>query len=180
MYPFVRFFKDVLLARRLPPLSKVGEIHVSHHICWPWDIDIFAELNNGRTLTLYDLGRFATAQRAGLVQVLLKNKWALTMAGASVRYRRRITLFERFEMRSRLLCWDERYMYLEQSMWKKNGECASHVLYRSAALEKGRIIAPTRVAEALGRDPQSPPVPDWVSAWIDAEATRTWPPMSPD
>ncbi len=178
MFPFVRFIKDILIARRMPPITEVGEIHVSHHICWPWDLDMFAELNNGRMLTLYDLGRFALAQRGGLIDVLIKRKWVLTMAGATVRYRRRITGFERFEMRSRFIGWDDRFMYLEQSMWKKNGECASHVLYRSAALSKGKAVAPSEVAIALGQDPVSPPLPKWVTAWIEAEAKRTWPPMS--
>jgi acyl-CoA thioesterase FadM len=177
MFPFIRLFKEIMIARRLPPLAGFGDIHTSHHICWPWDIDMFGELNNGRTLTLYDLGRLAMAQRGGLVSVLFKNKWALTMAGASVRYRRRITMFERFTMKSRLVCWDQRFMYLEQSMWKTNGECASHVLYRSALLENGRAINPARAAEALGQNPISPPVPDWIAAWIKAEGTRPWPPM---
>lgn len=178
MFPFVRFFKDIAMARRLPALTEFDEIHVSHHICWPWDLDMFAELNNGRTLTLYDLGRFALAQRAGLVAALFKHKWGLTMAGASVRYRHRITAFERFEMRSKLTCWDDRFMYLEQSMWKRDGTCASHVIYRSALVENGKSISPLHMAEALGRDPISPPIPEHIAAWIEAESKRVWPPMS--
>ena len=55
MFPFFRFTKDLLVARTQPPLGLL-DTHVSHHICWPWDVDMFLELNNGRTLTLYDLG----------------------------------------------------------------------------------------------------------------------------
>ena len=57
MFPFARLAKDIFLARRMPPLENITDIHESHHICWPWDIDLFAEMNNGRVLTLYDLGR---------------------------------------------------------------------------------------------------------------------------
>ncbi|QBF29818.1 acyl-CoA thioesterase [Thalassococcus sp. S3] len=178
MFPFIRFAKDLLLARRMPPLERLTDVHVSHHICWPWDLDMFMELNNGRMLTLYDLGRFMTAQRGGLIKALFDNGWALTMAGASVRYRRRITGFERFEMRSRAVCWDERFVYLEQSMWKRNGDCASHVLYRAAVIDKRRAVPPTRVLEAMGQDPQSPPIPGWIAAWIEAESQRPWPPMT--
>ena len=77
--------------------------HVSHHYCLPWDIDLWRELNNGRTLTLYDLGRIPLAGRVGLIKVLRRERWGLTMAGASVRYRRRIRVFDRIEMRSRLV-----------------------------------------------------------------------------
>lgn len=137
---------------------------------------MFAEMNNGRMLTLYDLGRFQLAARAGLIDALIKNGWALTIAGSSTRYRKRITTFQRFETRSRLVCWDARFMYLEQSMWTK-GECASHVLYRTAALKAGKVVTPDEVAAALGIDGAPPEIPAWVKAWTEAEAQRPWPPM---
>lgn len=176
MFPFVRFVKDMLIARRQPPLG-LTDIHVSHHICWPWDVDMFLELNNGRTLTLYDLGRFMTAQRGGLIKAIVNNRWALTMAGASVRYRKRVTMFQRIEMRSRCVGWDERFMYLEQSMWNRKGECTSHVLYRAAAVNKGKSVPPPDVAKAMGVDPVCPPLPEWITAWAEADAKRPWPPM---
>ena len=54
MFPFVRMIKDIALARRMPPLENFTDIHESHHICWPWDIDFFGEMNNGRVLSIYD------------------------------------------------------------------------------------------------------------------------------
>lgn len=178
MFPFIRLVKDVLIARRQPPLARLTDMHVSHHICWPHDLDIWLELNNGRALSLYDLGRSMMAERAGLVAVLKREKWGLTMAGTSTRFRRRIHGFERFEMRSRAICWDDKFTYLEQSMWKKNGECASHVLYRSAITDRNGIVAPHRVLTALGQDTTSPDMPEWVLNWTKADATRPWPPMN--
>jgi acyl-CoA thioesterase FadM len=176
MFPFFRLAKDILRARNLDPLA-VTETHISHHRCLPWDLDLMAELNNGRALTLYDLGRLVLAKRVGLIRSLMDNKWGLTMAGSSVRYRRRIRNLEKFETRSRLVCWDDRFFYLEQSMWKTDGACASHVLYRAAVTDKNGIVSPDRVKAAMGINVDSPPMPDWVSNWCDAEATRPWPPM---
>ena len=177
MYPIFRLLKEVFVARRQPPLAPFGEHHVSHHICWPWDIDMFMEMNNGRILTVYDFGRFGAAQRIGLLKAIMREKWTLTMAGAVVRYRRRLTLSERFTVKSHAVCWDDRFVYLEQSMWKKNGECASHVVYRAAVLRNGKLVPTQEVADALGFDGPRPPVPDWIKAWSDAEALRPWPPM---
>lgn len=177
MFPFVRMIKDVWLASRQAPFVSMTETHVSHHICWPHDLDIWLELNNGRALSLYDLGRTAMAQRAGLVRVLRQQKWGMTMAGTSTRFRRRIHGFERFEMRSRAVCWDDKFIYLEQSMWKKSGDCASHVLYRAAVTDSNGIVSPDRVLTAMGVDHVSPPMPDWITAWCDADAYRPWPPM---
>lgn len=177
MFPFIRLVKEVILARRQPPLAQLTDTHVSHHICWPQDLDVFLELNNGRALTLYDLGRIAMAQRAGLIAALRRERWALTMAGSHVRFRRRIRGFERFEVRSRAVCWDDKFIYIEQSMWKRDGECASHVLYRAAVTDHNGIVKPPRVLAALGVEAVSPAIPDWIANWISAEATRPWPPM---
>lgn len=177
MFPFIRLIKDVFLASRQSPLKSLTDVHVSHHICWPHDLDVFLELNNGRALTLYDLGRIAMAQRAGLVAVLRRKRWGLTMAGSHVRFRRRIRGFERFEVRSRAVCWDDKFVYIEQSMWKRDGECASHVLYRAAVTDKDGIVVPARVLSAMGQDAPSPAMPEWIANWTRAEATRPWPPM---
>lgn len=177
MFPFIRLFKDVFLASRQPRLAALTDEHVSHHICWPHDLDLFLELNNGRALTLYDLGRIAMAQRVGLVGVLRRKGWGLTMAGSHVRFRRRIRAFERFTVRSRAVCWDDKFVYIEQSMWKRSGECASHVLYRSAVTDTDGIVATPRILAALGEDAASPVMPDWIKNWTLAEASRPWPPM---
>ena len=74
MFPFVRLAKDLVLARRQPRLERLTDTHISHHVCWPWDLDAFGELNNGRALTLYDLGRLGLAQRTGLISTLRRNR----------------------------------------------------------------------------------------------------------
>lgn len=174
MYPIVRLFKELVKFRNAPPLELTGT-HVSHHICWPWDIDVWMELNNGRTLTLFDLGRIPLARRAGLIGLLKQNGWGLTMAGASVRYRRRVRMFQRVEMRSRTVCWDDKFIYLEQSMWR-NGEATSHILYRSAVTDRNGIVPTRDVIAAMDKPVEAPAIPDWVAAWIAADAERPWPP----
>ena len=175
MYPVLRFVRTLAAARRAPDLPITG-IHVSRHVCWPWDLDPFMELNNGRTLTLYDLGRFALGQRMGLFDLLKRESWGLTVAGSSVRYRRRLRGFDRFEMRTRIVGWDDRFLYLEQSM-RRRETCTSHLLLRAAITDKIGLVPMARVTAAFGIAPESPKLPDWITAWINAEAQRPWPPM---
>lgn len=177
MYPLFRFAKEMAKFRNAPRLAVTG-VHVSTHICWPWDLDPWIELNNGRTLTLFDLGRIPMAQRSGLIPVLRDRKWGITVAGSSVRYRRRIRAFERFTMISRVAGWDHRFIYMDQSMWK-GAECCNQVLIRSAITSAQGIVPPAQVMAALGASPDSPPLPDWIAAWIGADDTRPWPPQLP-
>ncbi|WP_298361456.1 acyl-CoA thioesterase [uncultured Litoreibacter sp.] len=175
MYPVIRLIKEFVKFRNAPDLG-LTDTHVSTHRCWPWDIDLWMELNNGRTLTLYDLSRLPLAKRAGLIRALNDNKWGLTMAGASVRYRRRVRMFQKVEIRSRAVCWDDKFLYLEQSMWSK-GEATSHILYRAAVTDKNGIVPTAKIVEAVAPGAETPDVPDWIAAWIDAEARRPWPPF---
>lgn len=177
MYPFLRFLKEAVKYQNAPKLG-LFDTHVSHHLCWPWDLDFWAELNNGRTLTLYDLGRVPMATRMGLIGALRKHRWGITVAGSSPRYRKRIRAFDRIEMRSRVLGWDARFFYIEQGMWVR-GECAGHVLIRSAFTGATGIVPPAQVVAELGHSADSPPLPGWVRAWIDAEGQRPWPPEIP-
>ena len=71
MYPVLRVVKELIKYRNATSLPIDG-VHVSHHICWPWDLDMWGELNNGRTLSIFDLGRFGWAQHTGLMALLRK------------------------------------------------------------------------------------------------------------
>ncbi|SEP63548.1 Acyl-CoA thioesterase FadM [Loktanella sp. DSM 29012] len=177
MYPFVRLAKEFILHRNAGDLPVLGA-HVSHHRCWPQDLDVFVEMNNGRILTILDLGRTILAQRVGLLRALRQNKWGLTMAGASVRYRRRIRAFERFRVVSRCVGWDARFFYLDQSIWVGD-ICAAQALYRSAVTDRNGIVDPARVFAAAGFDATPPALPAWTQSWIEADATRPWPPELP-
>ncbi len=174
MYPFLRLGLELALARRAPPLP-FDAVHVSHHTCWPWDIDPWMELNNGRTLTLYDLGRVPLVVRTGLWRVLGENGWGLTVAGSSVRYRRRVRAFDRFETRSAFIGRDARFLYVHQAMFRA-GEALSSALFRGAVTGPGGIVPTDEVAAALGAPGHVAPLPAWAAAWSAAEAERPWPP----
>lgn len=174
MYPIIRFAKEMLRARLLPPLG-LHDTHVTHHICWPWDLDVFWELNNGRTLTLFDLGRVPLYMRNGTIASMLKLKYRVTVAGSSIRYQRRITAFQRFEMRSRFLGWDDRFFYTEQVM-VRGGQVTTQVLVRSALVGPKGLVAPQELADFRGKGEVSPPLPEWVTAWSEADGKRPWPP----
>ena len=77
--------------------------------------------------------------------------------------------------------WDERFVYMEQSIWTR-GECCNQILLRVAVVGGGGrkgIVPPAQVVRAMGQDIVSPPLPDWVKAWIAADAQRPWPPVLP-
>lgn len=138
---------------------------------------MFLEMNNGRVLTLYDLGRFNLAIRTGLGKVLKQKRWGLVVAGNSIRYRRRIRAFEKVTMRTQVAYYDERWAYLIQSMWVK-GQPASSALFRTGITEKGKTISTDRIFEALQASDWKPEPDTWIQSWIASELERPWPPAA--
>ena len=174
MYPFLRLAKELVLNSRRGPLP-LGEVHVTRLRVRPWDIDPFLDLNNGRVLTLMDLGRFGYFVRAGILKALKEKGWYGTVAGTAIRYRRRITVLQKLELRTRVLGWDERFVYFDHVFWRGDEPCVQAVI--RTAISNGKGIVPTlEIAEAFGFPHESPDLPDWVSHWAEAEQVRPWPP----
>lgn len=174
MYPFIRVLKGTILSYFQRPLPLDG-IHESQHICWPWDMDFWGEMNNGLMLCVYDMGRIPFSVRIGLGRLLFKNRWGFAMVGISVRYRRRVRLFHRFKMTTGMIGRDEKFLYLLQTMWRK-GEAVSSVLYRTAITDKNGIVPTQEVFKQFDAPEWNPEMPEWVRNWIKAEGSRVWPP----
>lgn len=178
MYPYVRIGLTLLRARRIPGKNLLGTA-VTHHRAWPWDTDMFGELNNGRILTLFELGRWGLAVENGLLSEMRKRRAAFAVAGVSVRYRRRVPTWARYRVETRPLGWDDKFFYLDQTMWMDD-VAAHQMLLRAALVTKAGTIPIQEIAAALGHEGPSPQLPDWVLNWIEAEATRPWPPQPVD
>lgn len=174
MYPILRAMFAGMKSRNRP-MNMWDTDRFSMRI-WPIDIDMFMELNNGRTLTLYDLGRFRLSQRIGLMSLLRQKKWGFTVAGSFVRYRHRVTMFQKVEIRTRVLGPDGRFVLMEQAMWR--GEtCCSNGLFRVAVVGPDGVVPPAEVMTAMGENPAHvKDAPQWARALVEAEGERPWPP----
>jgi len=174
MYPLSRLI-TITTSSLLDSKITLDQPSETTFYCRPWDLDMFMEMNNGRILTLLDLGRFNVMIRAGGMQVLFKNGWGLVVAGSSVRYRRRIRIFDKVTMRSQIIGHDDRWFYGLQSMWVKGQPCSSTLL-RLGVTDKGKVIDPQTTKSAFDLADWNPELEEWVLAWIAAEDKRIWPP----
>ena len=137
------------------------------------DMDIYPELNNGRHLTLMDMGRMDLAQRTGLLRIVHEQKWGFAVAGASVRYRHRIKAFHRFRLHTRIVAIDDRWFYFHQNTVRK-GKIHSSALVRAGITSKQGLVPTKKVLYALRKQDWNPGMPYWVQAWSEAEELRPW------
>jgi acyl-CoA thioesterase FadM len=176
MYPVLRLITASVRAS-IQGNRHASDVFENSFICMPWDIDMFLEMNNGRVLTLCDVGRFVMAIRIGLIRILREKKWGLVVAGSTVQYRKRIRMFDKVTLRTQIAAYDDRWIYITQSMWV-GGKPASSVLLRTGVTSKGRVIASDQVRTAMGLQDWQPEPSPWVQAWIDSKLLRPWPPNS--
>jgi acyl-CoA thioesterase FadM len=172
MYPFFRLATTVLQARRRPPLAPGDESRLDLRV-WLGDIDVYPELNNGRHLMLMDLGRVDLAVRSGLWSQLRPRRWGLVTAAASVRYRHRVPLFGRLSVHSRIVGRDRLWFYVHQEI-RHQGRLSSSALIRSGLAAHGGLVPTADILAALGDTTIPEQVPDWVAAWLSADALRPW------
>ncbi len=156
-------------ARPLAPLAT----SVLRFRVWPTDLDLNMHMNNGRYLTLMDLGRTDLMIRSGLLKAVLKQRWMPVIAAAMVRYRRSLLPFQPFELHSRVLCWDDKWFFLEQRV-VRDGRTVTIALIKGLIRRPGGYVAPAEIFEqVLGEPIASPEVPESVHAWLRSEEHLT-------
>ncbi len=179
MYPFLRYsatiVKAALQVKKGHTLS-FDDVSEMRFRCRLTDIDNFFEMNNGRVLTLNDMGRMDFAVRSGLGRQLIKQRWGLVVAGSTVQYRKRIRAFDKVTIKTHVVGLDTRWIYIEQSMWVKGKPCSSALL-RTGVTERGKVIETARVLAALGIPEWRLPPTGYVAEWIESDKDRPWPPQ---
>jgi len=159
----------ILSRRRLSPLD-VSDLTFR---VWPNDLDGNMHMNNGRYLSIMDIGRFDLVIRAGLLPVLFRNKWVPVLGGAMIRFRRSLSPFQKYRLKTRLLCWDAKWVYMEQKFETMDGKLAAVGVVKGVFKGPKGSVATNDLLAAFGLTLESPPMPQEVRAWQEAEQGLT-------
>lgn len=71
--------------------------------CWPSDLDFNFHMNNGRYLSLMDLGRLDLVARSGLLATMIKRRWRPVLGAAQIRFLKPIGPGQVFRLETRVL-----------------------------------------------------------------------------
>lgn len=142
---------------------------------WPLDLDLSLHMNNGRYLTLMDLGRLDFLVRSGLWRAVRANGWTPIASAIAIRYRRELRLFDTFRIETRLVSWASASVVMEQVFVATSGPHAGKVAAR--ALFKGGIysrkertfIDTGRLMREIGVEAVSPALSPEIEAFLKAD-----------
>lgn len=136
----------------------------------PTDIDLLRHMNNGRYLSLFDLGRWDLLTRAGLVAAMTKQGWYAVVAAETITFRRSLELGQRFDLETRMIGHDDRAVYLEHRALVR-GEIYARAIIRARILRRsGGTVPHDELFAAVGRPEGLPDIESWVHDWAAGSA----------
>jgi acyl-CoA thioesterase FadM len=163
----LRFLWTLVTARLRGPMKLLDESRLRLRVL-PTDLDTNLHMNNGRYLSIMDLGRMDYVARVGLFRIMIRNRWRPLVGTVTIRYRRSLRPFDRFELVTRTVCWDEKWVYMEQR-FERRGELIAQAYVKVLFGTVGRTLRSREVLKALGQEMRSPHMPPAIEALRLAE-----------
>ncbi|XP_053740342.1 protein THEM6 [Synchiropus splendidus] len=154
-------FLEALLQPRVPDILAEQSVD---GVVLPHDLDYMGHMNNSRYLRECDFARFHHYMRNGLFLTSRRLGATLVVGASTIRYRRSLAFREAFEIRTRVLGWDDKAFYLEQRfVSKKDGFVSAVMLCRQNVVRS----SPESVIEAVCKQKvQCPEFPEDLKHWI--------------
>jgi acyl-CoA thioesterase FadM len=117
-------FARVAARALLSPQTEVFDPVTLDLVAMPRDCDSNLHVNNGRYLQLMDLGRLALVARAGLARPMIRHRWGAVVGAVEIEFLREIPILSSFRMTTRIVGWDPKWFFLEQT-FERGGELAA-------------------------------------------------------
>jgi acyl-CoA thioesterase FadM len=162
------YFRLLILLFKLIGLPRKGlleESRVTFRVL-PTDCDINLHMNNGRYLTFMDLGRVHLMAQLRLLGVIVRKKWRPVLAAAEINFIRQLAPFQKFDLVTRLVTWDDKYAYMEQR-FESAGVLCAQAYVTGLFLDARRRVANSTVVAELGYTGAPPPCPEGLRIWAE-------------
>lgn len=172
---WLRLLLLLATAWRRPTLVASGDVSRLNFRVWPNDLDLSLHMNNGRYLTLMDLGRLDFMIGTGLWRPLIKHRWTPIASTIAIRFRRELRLFDRVSLETRLVAWSDVTVVMEQVMrfasGPRNGQVASRALFKGGLYDRQAkaFVTIERLMTELGVRAESPPITPELAAFMKAD-----------
>lgn len=168
MYPVFRLIKSIYRGRKESPI-EFDEALTQPYRVLPTDIDFNLHLNDSKYIVLCNFGRIEYLMRTGLSKLYFNNKWRAVVGGTSIRYQNEILPFEKFYLRTRLLCWDERWFFFEHRFLKSDFSHSATAIARTLFLSKKGAVPTKIVFEKINVNVHNFPKPEAIKDWLSSD-----------
>lgn len=172
---WLRLLWLLLTAKSRGAIAMPGGVSSLLFRVWPHDLDVSVHMNNGRYLTLMDLGRTDIMLRSGLWREVQRNGWTPIASAVTIRYRRELRPWQAFRLDTRLVCWDDTLVVMEQTFviqgGARDGQIAARALFKGGLYDRRakQFVPIARLMQLIGIMAESPPPSPEVEAFLHAD-----------
>lgn len=171
---YIRLLWTLLRARFMARLAFNDTLSQFWRVL-PNDLDINVHMNNGRYLTMVDLALIEFFSRTGFLKALVANGWRPMAGGVLISFRRGLNPFQRYELRFRWLCSDERWNYMGFE-FVRHGIVHAAGIMKGGAVGREGLIPTAQYVESFAESTRhelmqmlTRPLTDDVIAWRESE-----------
>jgi acyl-CoA thioesterase FadM len=149
------------------PMEALDEFVLNLRVL-PNDVDI-TKITNDRFLALMDLGRMDIAFRTGLLKSMYKNKWVPLATFDTIRFRYPLKMFQKYQLRTRVVWWDDTTMYFKQ-VFERKGRVVASGYVCATFLGSNGTIPPDEIMAEIGQSITKPNEPEIVAKLREIES----------
>ncbi|HEU0187391.1 MAG TPA: thioesterase family protein [Gallionellaceae bacterium] len=137
-----------LFKERIPIGASAS--HLSLRVM-PNDLDLNLHMNNGRYLSICDLNRVDLFIRSGLLKTMIKRRWIAVIAEQTIKYKKPLALFERYDVILEVTHWDDKYFYMTHTFSNPERVIAEGTAMGAIKSRNG-VVTPAEVIAAVEQD----------------------------
>lgn len=165
------YFRLLLLILKLPFLERDQDMlapSILRMHVWANDLDFNLHMNNGRYLTIMDLGRFHLMAKKRMLKAIIKHRWQPVLGGVKMHFIKGLRPFTAFDLKTEVIWWDEKWIYMEQT-FLQNGTIMATGLLKALFTYQGKRLPSEQILGLMENSPQKPEQPEHLKHWLDAE-----------
>ena len=162
---YLRFL--ILILKRIRVSSKIDVFDRcrTKFRVQPLDLDLNLHMNNGRYLSIMDLGRFDLMLQSGVFWKLMARGYYPVVVSESIRFRRPLHLFDRFELVTTIDSWDEKDVFITQRFVHRGEAVATGFIKGRFKQRRQKGSVPTaRLFELAGKPFNGPRLSELASS----------------
>lgn len=160
------------------PRLSFTDVSRSAFRVWPTDLDVLRHMNNGKYLSLMDIGRYDLMLRNGVFALFKQENWYPVVVGQTISYRKSLNPWMKFTIESRILGLDDQAVYMEQRFVRPapassgipgEPEIYARAIVRARILRRsGGVVPVSEILDKSGAEPTTLVVPEEYLAWGQA------------
>lgn len=166
------FLRTLLTFLKKPFLSRLGfnDKSVITMRVLPTDLDLYWHMNNGVYFSLMDFGRWDMTFRNGIYDSCRKNGWYPVVAGETIKFKKSLELWNKFELITENMGYDERYFYIQQKFVCKGQLMATGLIKIRFLRAKGGTVSPNEIIDHFPQHKIENRAQDLSSEWFGIES----------